>query len=138
MKNSSLFLVALLIWNIAVFADPTPAALERPQTQSQTEPQTAKVESEVRKRGTGERSRVRVTRTSGPQVSGYISKIDEASFVVTDKKTGQSTEIAYRDVQKIGRAGLSKGSKIAIVVVVGVAVAAIIFGVIGYKIAHND
>lgn len=137
MKNSSLFLVALLIWNVAIFADPTSAALERPQAQSQTEPQTAKVESEVRERGTGERSRVRVTRKSGAQVSGYISKIDEASFVVTDKKTGQSTEIAYGDVRQIGRAGLSKGSKVATVVVVGVAVAAIIFGAIAYKVTHN-
>ena len=136
MKNFSLCLAALLIWNSAVFAGATLAAPKKLQTQSQKEQQTAKIESAVRKRGTGERSRVKVMRTNGSQVKGYISKLDESSFAVTDKKTGQTTTIAYGEVQKIQGPGLSTGEKVAIGVGVGVAVFVIVGVIIARSISH--
>ncbi len=76
--------------------------------------QVAKVKSEVQERGTGERSRVRVTLRNKTEVKGYISQIDADSFQVTDKKSGQITTISYEDAMKIRRNGMSTVAKIAI------------------------
>jgi hypothetical protein len=61
------------------------------------------------------------------EVKGYISKIEHASFDVTDKNTGRPTTIAYAHVQKVQGSGLSKGAKIG--VGVGVAVVVVVFAV---------
>jgi tetrahydromethanopterin S-methyltransferase subunit F len=73
----------------------------------------------------GEKSRVRVLLNDKSEVKGYISQVDADSFQVTDKKNGQVTNIAYRDVDRIRGAGLSTGAKIAIGagVAVGVVIA---------------
>jgi predicted methyltransferase len=76
--------------------------------------QAAKVQTEVQKRGAGERSRVRVTLRNKTEVKGYISQIDADSFQVTDKKSGQITTISYEDAMKIRRNGMSTVAKIAI------------------------
>lgn len=81
----------------------------------------------MQKRGIGEKSLVRAKLRTGDQVKGYISKIEEKSFAVTDKKTGQITTIPYADVQKIRGPGLSKGDKILIGVSAGVAVFLLVF-----------
>ena len=70
----------------------------------------------------------------GPEVKGYISNIEETSFTVTDKKTGQTTTIPYADVRKIQGPGLSKGDKILIGVGVGVAAFGIVIGIILSKL----
>ena len=93
--------------------------------------QPAKVKADVQKRGIGEKSRVKVRLRNKEQVKGYISKIEDASFDVTDKNTGRATTISYADVQKVQGPGLSKGAKIgigvgaAVVVVVVVIVVAL-------------
>lgn len=73
----------------------------------------------------GEKSRVRVLLNDKSEVKGYISQVDADSFQVTDKKNGQVTNIACRDVDRIRGAGLSTGAKIAIGagVAVGVVIA---------------
>jgi hypothetical protein len=82
----------------------------------------------VQKRGIGENSRVRAKLVNGTEVKGYISKIEEASFTVSDKMTGQTTTIPYADVQKIQGSGLSKAAKITLVAVGGGVLAAVLFG----------
>jgi hypothetical protein len=84
------------------------------------------VRTAVEKRGTGETSRVNITLHNKTQIEGYISKIEETSFAVTDIRTRQSTTILYADVEKVGSPGLSKGAKIGIAVGVGVAVTALV------------
>jgi hypothetical protein len=127
MKIVSLLLVILLICIPAVQA-------KTPETK-----QAAKIKANVQKRGVGgEKSEIVAQLVSGVEVRGYISGIEEVSFTVTDKKTGQTTPISYGDVQKIRGPGLSKGNKIAIGgVVAGVAVLAIVLGVGLYRNAHN-
>jgi len=118
MRTLSVLLVALLVFSSTAFAD-----------QSAVTPQVAKVKAEVQKRGSGEKSKVRVTLASGTMLKGYIGKIEESSFDVNDAKTGKATAVPYTDVQKIQGSGLSTGWKVTIVVIVAVAVVAAVFGI---------
>jgi len=130
MKVVSLLLVSLLVWNGAAFAVQAAPAPGTTQVQTQETAKAAKIKAKVQKRGIGEKSRVRAKLVNGAEVKGYISKIEEASFTVTDKKTGQTTTISYADVQKIQGPGLSKGDKILIGVGLGVAVFGIVAGIL--------
>jgi hypothetical protein len=76
--------------------------------------QAAKVKGEVQKRGTSERSRVRITLKDKTEVRGYISRIDADSFQVTGRKSEQVTTIAYQDAIRIRRDGQSTVAKVAI------------------------
>jgi hypothetical protein len=115
--------------------DGTPVKMRISQTVSSAEaPQVAKIKAQVRKRGAGENSKVRVTLGNGTMVKGYISKIDESSFEVQGNKTGQATLIAYTDVQKVQGPGLSTGEKVAIGVAIGVGVIA---GIAVWAVRHR-
>jgi hypothetical protein len=118
MRTVSLLLIAVLVFSGTGFAD-----------QSAVTPQVAKVKAQVQKRGSGEKSRVRVTLASGTMVKGYIGKIEDSSFDVNDAKTGKATSVSYSDVQKIQGPGLSKRAKVVIVVVVAVVVVAAVVGI---------
>jgi hypothetical protein len=135
MKNVSLLLVILLVYNSVVFAGQTAPTSGPTQIQTQETPQAAKVKAQVQKRGIGEKSRVKAKLANEAEVKGYISKIEEASFAVTDKKTGQTTTMLYADVQKIQGPGLSKGGKIVIVVGVG---AFIVLAALGLYVRSRD
>jgi hypothetical protein len=124
MRNCSLLLAVLLFCNSAIVADPVAAAPGNGQERALDSPQAAKVKSDVQKRGMGEKSRVRATLVNGV-TKGYISKIDEASFAVTDTKTTVATTVSYAEVRRIQGPGLSTGAKIGI----GVGVAAVVVGV---------
>lgn len=125
MKHVSLLLVAALVFSSVASATQTAQTSQTTEGQTQQTVQDAKVRAEVQKRGVGEKARVRVKLLDGAEVMGYINKIEEASFEVTDKKTAQTTTILYADVQKIRGPGLSKGAKIVIGVVVVVVIMAI-------------
>ena len=118
MRTLSMLLVALLVFSSAGYA-----------AQSAEAPQVAKVKAQVKKRGTGEKSKVRVTLGNGTVVKGYISKIEESSFDLDGSKTGRATSISYADVQKIQGPGLSTGAKIAVGVGIGVAIVALVIGI---------
>jgi len=98
-------------------------------TQTQEASQSAKVKAEVQRRGIGKKSRVKVRLRNKEEVKGYISKIEGASFEVTDKNTGRATTIPYTDVEKVTGSGLSKGAKIGIIVAVAVGVVAAVLAV---------
>jgi len=96
MKHFILLLVAVFVFNSVAITQ---------ATQTQEASQAAKVKAEVQKRGAGEKSRVKVKLRNRAEVKGYISKIEDASFDVTDKNTGRATTIHYADVGKLqGRA----------------------------------
>jgi hypothetical protein len=118
MRTLSLLLIALLAFASTGFAD-----------QAAATPQVARIKAQVQKRGVGEKSRVRVTLSSGTTLKGYIGKIEESSFDVNDGKTGKVTSVSYTDVQKIQGPGLSKVAKVGIVVAVGVAIVALVIGI---------
>ena len=87
------------------------------------------IKAEVQKRGVGEKSRVKVRLRNKAEVKGYISKIEDASFDVTDKKTGRATTIPYMEVEKIRGSGLSKGAKIGIIAGAAVVTVAVVIAV---------
>lgn len=126
MRTLSLFLVALLVFSSAGYAAQTAEAT-----------QAAKIKAQVEKRGAGEKSRVRVTLGNGTTIRGYISKIDETSFVVNAGKTGQATSVSYADVQKVQGPGLSTGAKVGIGVAVGVAIAAVVVAIIYHEAVNG-
>ena len=120
MKHFTILLVAVLVFNhVAV-----PQA-----TQTQEASQAAKVKAEVQKRGAGEKSRVKVRLRNKEEVKGYISKIEDASFDVIDKKTGRATTIPYADVERVQGVGLSKGAKIGIIAGAAVVTVAVVIAV---------
>ena len=126
MKVVSLLLVSLLVWNGAAFADQAAPASGSIQVQTQETAKAAKIKAKVQKRGIGEKSRVRAKLVNGAEVKGYISKIEDATFDVTDKNTGQATTIPYADVEKLQGSGLSKGAKIGIIVGVAVVIVVVV------------
>lgn len=93
-------------------------------------PQAEKIKARVAKLGSGKKAKAKVKLHSGEKLKGYISSAGENDFTVTDKKTGQSKTIAYSDVDEIKKPGLSKGTKIAIVVVIGVVATAAILALL--------
>jgi len=119
MKHFTLLLVAVLMFNSVAVAQATQA-----QEASQS-----KVKAEVQRRGIGEKSQVKVRLRNKTQVKGYISKIEDASFDVTDKNTGRATTIPYADVEKVQGAGLSKGAKIGIIAGVAVVTFVVVIAV---------
>lgn len=67
--------------------------------------------------------------------SGKVGDISETSFTFAERKTGKTMTFAYADVQQVNQKGMSKGAKIAILVVAGIVIAAI---VVGYTITGGD
>ena len=90
------------------------------QDQTKLGQQTAKARAEVARRGTGEKSRVRIKLRGGVEVKGYISQASEDKFTIVNQETGSPTVIAYSDVEKVrGKGGLGKGAKIGIIAGIG-------------------
>ncbi len=132
MKRISILLVALLfVQNVALGATPTPGP-QTAQISSQQPAQAEKVKAEVHKRGISEKARVRVTLHNKSQQKGYISRFEDTSCSITDKKTRQKNSISYADVERIQGGGLSKGAEIGIAVGAGVAVTAFLIWAIKY------
>jgi hypothetical protein len=124
MRALSLLLVALLIFTSVGFADEPVLLAETPPVpgEPQETPQAARIKAQVRKRGTGKNSKVKVTLENGTSIKGYISKIDESSFDLNGDKTASATSISYADVHRIQGPGLSMGAKVGIGVAIGVGV----------------
>jgi hypothetical protein len=128
MKNIVLIVISVLICNSVAFAGDASLTALSPQQQAQGNAETAKARSEVQKRGVGARVKVRLS--NGTEVAGTVSKVEDASFAVTETRTGLPVTIAYADVQRVHGPGLSRGAKIAIVLGSVLVVAGIVIGVI--------
>ena len=85
-----------------------------------------KVKANVTKLGTGKDARVEVKLKDGTKLKGYVSQINENSFVVMDEKTVTPTEVPYPQTKQIKGNNLSTGLKIAIGVGIALAVILII------------
>src|SRR5580704_392214 len=134
MRHISFLLILSLLWTSTAFAQTTTAP-GVPQTPESV--QTSKFRQQVLKRGAGEKSRVKAELADGTSVKGYISKIGELSFEVTNEKSAQTTTISYSQVRKIQGPGLSKPEKIGISVGVAVAVVAIVSVVAWEQFKHS-
>ena len=89
--------------------------------------QMEEIKAKVAKFGTGEKAKVKVELNDQTKLKGYISTIEADSFAIIEKTSGKINKIEYAQVKKVGRDGISLGSKIAIVA--GAAGAAIVLAV---------
>src|SRR6185437_10137447 len=95
-----------------------------------------KAKHDVEKRGVGQGSRAKVKLRDGSEVKGYISKISDTSFEITDK-AGNAVNIPYSDVAKVKNPGLSRTAKIAIVAGVGAAVVVVAYAAAVAHLGNN-
>lgn len=93
-----------------------------------------KIKVKVAKLGVGEKARAQIKLRNGQKIKGYVSSAGQDDFAFTDRKSGQSTTIAYADVTKVTKPGMSKRTKIAIVVGIGV-VATV--AILAWAVAHS-
>ena len=113
-KLIALFLIGL-ITNVTVFAA---GSVKNKQDD------TAKVRAEIARLGTGSDAKVNIKLKSGKKIKGYVSETKADSFVVTDNKTGATTEVRYYDVKQAKGKNRSTGATAAI------AIAGVIGGVL--------
>ncbi len=88
------------------------------------------LKAEIAKLGTGTDAKVQVTLSDGTKVKGYVSKVDNDQFVVTDPKSGTTTPIPYPAVKK------AKISRKTIGYLIGIGAIASIFIVLAI-VAHD-
>jgi hypothetical protein len=137
MKTICLCLVAVLTLHTYGIATPAEGRFDsEPTTASNSQP-AEKIKAEVERRGTGEKSRVKVRLRDKTEVKGYISQIDASSFQVTEEKTGKVMTLAYVDVEKVGGRGMSRNTKTVIFIGVGIAAAGIILGILAGILNHS-
>ena len=111
----AIVLVALLIHPLA-YARPI-SAISKAEKEARF---TAKVREGIGKLGAGKETRVVVKLRDHTKLAGFISKIEEERFIITDAKTGAATAVAYSNVTQVKGHNLSTGAKIAIGIAIGV------------------
>jgi hypothetical protein len=116
-KNLSLFLIGSLM--LSLFAVPSAMAKTKEEKEAAL---AAKVKAGVAKLGAGADTKISVKLRNKTKLKGYVSRIEEEAFFITDAKTGDETRVAYGDVTQAKGNNLSTGAIIAISV--GVAVGA--------------
>ena len=101
------------------------------QTQSEKDTKfAAKVKTNITKLGTGTDAKIQVKLKDGNRLKGYVSQINENSFVVTDEKTNVATEIPYPNAKQVKGNNLNTG--VAIAIAAGILVGIIIvFAIVG-------
>lgn len=91
--------LAVLVFNLAcgslVFAQTT--------NDEKAAKRTEKLKAQIAKLGTGKDARVNIRLSDGSKISGYVSQINENSFVVVSNQSGAATEIQYSDATKFSR-----------------------------------
>ena len=99
------------------------------QTEPQSPVQTPAKMQQVLRKAQEKNKAVKITLArkidNQAKLSGRVSEVTNAGFAVTDEKTGKITTLAYEDVQQVQQKGLSKGLKIALVVIAGVVIGAV-------------
>lgn len=94
--------------------------------QSNADKTGEKIKADVSKRVSRGKSKVVVKLKDGTKLKGYISRVGEDSFEVTNSKTVRTTNVAYSNVAKIKGQGLSTGAKIAAGIGIGAAIVVLV------------
>jgi hypothetical protein len=111
--------VTLAVQNIS-FASSASDAAQPPS-------QITKVKAEIQKYE-AKKTQVKVQLRRGSQLKGYVSRSDDTSFDITEK-SGRVSKLNYEDVDIVRGGGLSRGTKIAIVVGSAIVVVAVVFAI---------
>src|SRR4029453_12466597 len=124
-KNLALIIVVSLL--LSLFA--TPAALAKTKEEKEAV-LAAKVKDGVAKLGAGVDAKISVKLRDKTKLKGYVSRIEEGAFFITDSKTGAETRVAYGDVTQAKGNNLSTGAITGITAGVGVGVARLVIYII--------
>ena len=89
-------LVGLLLNLVCVFPV---AASSRQEKEAK---QRAEVKNRIAHLGTGPDARVELKLRDKTKLKGYVSKIGDDEFTVTDQKSGATTTVSYAQVEKLG------------------------------------
>ena len=106
--------------------------LARPQKDDATT--VEKIKTKITRLGVGEKSRAQIKLRNGQRFKGYVSSASEDNFSFTDRKSGQTTTIAYADVASVTKPGMSKRTKIIIGVSIGVVATA---AILAWVVTHS-
>ncbi len=116
-KRISLALICSLLLMLA--SVPATAATTK---EEKAAAHAAKVKTEIGKLGTGPEAQISIKLRDKTKLSGYISQANADSFIITDPKTGASTEVPYPNVIQAKGKNLSTGATIAITAAIAVGV----------------
>lgn len=83
-----------------------------------------KIKSGINKLGAGKEVRVKLKMKDGTRLKGYISEINEDSFIVVDS-SGKADSVSYSGVKRVTGKNNLNGTKIALGVLIAVAIFAI-------------
>lgn len=108
-KKYSTFVLTVLVINLFLGVPAFAGTKEEKEARF-----AAKVKSAISKLGKGKEARIEVRLKDKTKVKGYVSEINETSFVVVDEKTGAATEIPYPNAGQVRGNNLSTGAKVAI------------------------
>ena len=97
-------------------------------------PTVDKIKTKITKLGVGEKARAQIKLRNGQKIKGNVSIAGENNFSFTDRKSGQTTTIAYADVASVTKPGMSKRTKIIIGVTIGVVATA---AILAWAVTHN-
>ena len=86
----------------------------------------ARVKENVSKLGTGKEAWIEVKLRDKTKIKGYVSQINENSFVVVEDKTNLATEVPYRNAKQVKGNNLSSGVTVVLVIAIVLAIAAIV------------
>jgi hypothetical protein len=117
-KSLSLTLIGALLY--ALLALPAFAATSTPTEKEAA--RVAKIKASIAKLGTGTDAKLKIKLNDKTKLAGYVSQINEESFVLVDGKTGAATEVPYPNVTQAQGKNLSTGAAIAIGVGIGIGV----------------
>lgn len=81
-----------------------------------------KVKREIAKLGTGPDARIEVKLSDKTKLKGYVSKVGEDSFAITEPTTGAETNVPYPNVTQVKGNNLNAGVIVALSVGITLAV----------------
>ena len=109
LKKVFLMSIVMLVVNLAVA--PFALASDNPEKEAKF---AEKVKTEITKLGTGTDAKVRIKLKDGTKLDGYVSEINDGSFTVIDKKSGNTVPGSYPSVKQVKGNNLSSGVIVAI------------------------
>jgi hypothetical protein len=96
------------------------------QSQISDVDRAARVKSEVTKRLSNKKTRVKIKLHDGGEVKGRLQQATDDRFTLVEDKTGKQVELAYGAVDKVSGRGMSTLTKVGIGAAVAVGVVAIV------------
>jgi len=98
-------------------------------TESQEQRHAATIKTQIQANSAKKKSRIKVRLQGGAEIKGYVGEWNDESFTLREQD-GTMHTVKFAEVRRVDKAGMSKGAKIAIVVVAGVAIAAVVLALV--------